>query len=77
MKIYSRFQINFISILISIIIYIFVIKYIPQLYKLGKSYIYFKSQPNIVKEYEDWYIRNCCYSINLQTFTCHITKNLV
>ncbi len=53
MKFYSRLQINIISIIISIIIYIFFIKYIPQLYKVGKSYIYFKSQPNIVKEYED------------------------
>ena len=53
MKIYSRLQINFISIIISIIIYIFFINYIPQLYKVGKAYIYFKSQPNIVKEYED------------------------
>ena len=53
MRFYSRLQINVISIIISIIIYIFIIKYIPQLYKVGKAYIYFKRQPSIVKEYEE------------------------
>ena len=53
MKFYSRLQTNVISIIISVIIYFFLIKYIPQLYKVGKAYIYFKSQPDIVKEYED------------------------
>ena len=53
MKFYSSLKINFISIIISIIIYLFAILYIPQLYKVGKTYIYFKSQPNIIREYED------------------------
>ena len=53
MKFYSSLKINFISIIISIIVYIFIVIYIPQLYKVGKTYLYFKNQPNIIKEYEE------------------------
>ena len=53
MKIYSNLKINFISIIISIIIYFFIIYYIPKLYTTIKSFFYFKSQPNITKEYEE------------------------
>ncbi len=53
MKIYSKIQINGVSIIMSIIVYLLIMEYVPQLYRVGKSYMYFKSQPNIVKEYED------------------------
>lgn len=53
MKVYSKLQISFISVIISIIIYIFFIEYLPKLYKVGKTYIYYKSQPNIIQEYEN------------------------
>ena len=41
------------SFFISIIIYIFVFNYIPQLLKTTKLYIYYKTQPNIEEEYEE------------------------
>lgn len=53
MKFYSRLQINLISIIISTVIYLILIKYIPQLYKVGTSYLYYKSQPNLIQEYEE------------------------
>lgn len=53
MKIYSNFKINFVSIIISIIIYLFIIYYIPKLYRTIKEYFYFKTQPNITQEYEE------------------------
>lgn len=53
MKFYSRLQINLISIMISIIVYLFLIKYIPQLYKVVSSYLYYKNQPNLTQEYDE------------------------
>ena len=53
MKFYSKLQINILSLIISVIIYVFVMIYIPKLISVSKSYIYYKSQPNLVKEYED------------------------
>lgn len=53
MKVYSRLQINIISVLIAMIIYFLVIKYIPQLYKFTKEYFYYKTQPNLIQEYEE------------------------
>lgn len=53
MKFYSRLKVNLLSIIISIIIYIFVFIYIPQFFIVTKSYIYYKSQPNLEKEYEE------------------------
>lgn len=53
MKFYSSLKINIISFIITIIIYIFLIYYIPQVYKVGREYFYYKFQPNITKEYED------------------------
>ena len=53
MKFYSKLQINLISIAISIIIYLFIMEYIPQLYKVGSTYLYYKIQPNLTKEYEE------------------------
>ena len=53
MNFYSRLQINLISIIISIIIYFILIKYIPQLYTVTSSYLYYKSQPQLTQEYEE------------------------
>ena len=53
LKIYSKLKINLMSFFISIIIYIFVFNYIPQLLKTTKLYIYYKTQPNIEEEYEE------------------------
>lgn len=53
MKFYSKLEINVISILISIIICLFIFEYIPQLYQETKAYIYYKMQPELVKEYEE------------------------
>ena len=53
MKFYSSLKINLVSIIISIIIYIFFMKYIPQLYKVVSSYLYYKNQPNLTQEYEE------------------------
>lgn len=53
MKFYSRLQINLISIMISIIVYLFLMKYIPQLCKVGSSYLYYKNQPKLTQEYEE------------------------
>ncbi len=53
MKFYSRLQINLISILIAIIIYFFIMKYIPQLYKVLNTYFYYQSQLNLVQDYEE------------------------
>ena len=53
MKFYSKVSLNIISLFFTILIYIFLVNYVPKLYKVGMSYLYYKSQPNIVKEYED------------------------
>lgn len=53
MKFYSSIKINLVSIIVSIIIYIFLMEYIPQLYKVVSSYLYYKNQPNLTQEYEE------------------------
>ena len=53
MKFYSKISLNIISLFFTIIIYIFLVNYVPKLYKVGNSYLYYKFQPNIVEEYED------------------------
>ncbi len=53
MNCYSKFKINLISFIISIFIFIFIFIYIPQLYKVGSNYWYYKNQPNLTKEYEE------------------------
>ena len=53
MKFYSRLEINIVSLFLTIIIYIFIIIYIPQTYKIAKNYLYYKKQPNIIREYEE------------------------
>ena len=52
MKIYSKSKINFISIIVSIIIYFLLIEYFPKLYQVSKIYIYYKIQPDLIQEYE-------------------------
>ena len=51
MNFYSNKSINFVSILISIIIYIFLFVYIPKLYSTVRDYIYYKIQPTNMQEY--------------------------
>ena len=51
MKLYSNKSINFISLIISIIVYLFLILYIPKLYVTLKNYIYYKIQPTNMQEY--------------------------
>lgn len=54
MNFYSNKQINFVSIIISIIIFFFLTIYIPNLYNTIKEYIYFKIQPTNMQEYEEF-----------------------
>ena len=51
MNFYSNKLINIISLLITIIIYIFLTLYIPKVYLTIKSYIYYKLQPTNMQEY--------------------------
>ena len=53
MKFYSRLKVNLVSVILSIIIYLIITAYIPQLYKVSKSYLYYKNQPNLIQEYEE------------------------
>lgn len=52
MKIYSTFRINIVTFIITIFIYLFVTIYIPKCYQTIKTYLYYRSQPNIEQEYE-------------------------
>jgi len=51
MNFYSNKSINFISIIITILIYLFLILYIPKLYTTIKEYVYYKSQPTNLQDY--------------------------
>ena len=53
MKFYSSLKVNVVSLIITILIYIFFFIYIPQVFKVGREYFYYKFQPNITKEYEE------------------------
>lgn len=53
MKFYSNLKVNVLSLIITILIYIFLVNYIPQVFKVGREYFYYKFQPNIIKEYEE------------------------
>lgn len=53
MKFYSSLKINVLSFFITIFIYIFITLYIPKVYKVISSYVYYKSQPNLIQEYEE------------------------
>lgn len=51
MNLYSNKSINFISIIITIIVYFFLTLYIPKLYITMKGYVYYKSQPTNLQDY--------------------------
>jgi hypothetical protein len=51
MNFYSNKSINFISIIITIIVYLFFTLYIPKFYTTIKGYIYYKSQPTNLQDY--------------------------
>ena len=51
MNFYSNKSINMISIVITILIYLFLTMYIPKLYFTIKEYVYYKSQPTNMQEY--------------------------
>lgn len=51
MNFYSNKSINILSIIISIIIYLFLTVYIPKLFVSIKNYVYYKTQPTNMQEY--------------------------
>lgn len=51
MKFYSNKAINFVSVIITILIYLFLTLYIPNLYITIREYIYYKSQPTNMQDY--------------------------
>ena len=51
MNFYSNKSINIISLLITILIYLFLTLYIPKVYVTIKEYIYYKSQPTNLQDY--------------------------
>ena len=51
MKFYSNKSINILSLLITILIYLFLSLYIPKLYISIKEYVYYKSQPTNLQDY--------------------------
>ena len=51
MNFYSNKLINIISLLITILIYLFLTLYIPKVYITIKEYIYYKSQPTNLQDY--------------------------
>lgn len=53
MKIYSTTQIKRVSLLITMITYLFVFFYLPKLCQTIHEYVYYQSQPNIEQEYEE------------------------
>jgi len=51
MNFYSNKLINIVSLLITIVIYLFLTLYIPKVYITIKEYIYYKSQPTNLQDY--------------------------
>ena len=51
MKLYSNKAINFVSLIITILVYLFLTLYIPKVYVSIKEYIYYKSQPTNLQDY--------------------------
>ena len=51
MNVYSNKSINLISLLITILVYLFLTLYIPKLYTTIKEYVYYKSQPTNLQDY--------------------------
>ena len=52
MKIYSKVQINLVTFMITILIYLFITIYIPKCYQTIREYFYYHLQPNIEEEYD-------------------------
>lgn len=51
MKFYSNKAINLVSLIITILVYLFLTLYIPKVYVSIKEYIYYKSQPTNLQDY--------------------------
>ena len=51
MNFYSNKAINLLSLIITIIVYLFLTLYIPNLYFEVKSYVYYKIQPTNLQDY--------------------------
>ena len=51
MNFYSNKAINLLSLIITIIVYLFLTLYIPNLYSSVKGYIYYKIQPKNLQDY--------------------------
>ena len=53
MNFYSKKEVNFISFILTIFVYLFLTMYIPKLFTTVKEYVYFKTQPNYYEDYEN------------------------
>lgn len=51
MNLYTNKSINVVSLLITILIYLFLTIYVPRVYTTIKEYIYYKSQPTNMQDY--------------------------
>ena len=51
MNFYSNKAINLLSLIITIIVYLFLTLYIPNLYYEIKNYVYYKIQPTNLNDY--------------------------
>ena len=51
MNFYSNKAINVVALIISILVYLFLIIYIPKIYITIKEYVYYKSQPTNLQDY--------------------------
>lgn len=51
MRFYSNKSINFLSIIITILVYLFLTMYVPKVYSTIKEYVYYKSQPTNMQDY--------------------------
>lgn len=51
MNFYSNKSINIISLMITVLIYLFLTIYVPKVYITVKEYIYYKSQPTNMQDY--------------------------
>lgn len=51
MNFYSNKAINLLSLIFTIIVYLFLTLYIPNLYVTVKNYVYYKIQPTNLQDY--------------------------
>ena len=51
MNFYSNKSINIISLIITILVYLFLTIYLPKVYSTIKQYVYYKSQPTNMQDY--------------------------